>query len=440
MDSPVYAQIEQNDIPQDSLPELNLENDFQDRFFKALAERGIENYDKAIDLLINIEEEVKDEPVVYYQMGLNYFDLEQFDLAQLNLEKARTLKPDDEDITEAVFNVKLKKNMYQSAIAEAAKLSKTNFEYLEVIASLYLKLQNFDKALFYLYMSEQALGYSVGKDNMREEIYRDYQNHDKAIKYYKERQDNEPYNPYNLYRLAYYQLQNNQLNEALMSLEKLKAQHPLFTKAYVLETDIHLKNNQPDKAFETLKVVVNDRFLEEIYKVEAIEYVKAFVAKNPEYREQFIQVLDMASQQAEDSATNLDLGLYYYDTDKPKSLVNFKKALEQNPQDYEILKRISILEYQLGRYEEALQTAEESLEIYPTQVVFMLVKANVLAAQTQYNEAKSVLEEAEMYIFEENEVMLMLYESLSQVYRGLGEAEQAKTYQNKADNLKSKLN
>jgi tetratricopeptide (TPR) repeat protein len=223
-------------------------------------------------------------------------------------------------------------------------------------------------------------------------------------------------------------------------LEQLKAQHPLFTKAYVLETDIHLKNNQPDKAFETLKVVVNDRFLEEIYKVEAIEYVKAFVAKNPEYREQFIQVLDMASQQAEDSATNLDLGLYYYDTDKPKSLVNFKKALEQNPQDYEILKRISILEYQLGRYEEALQTAEESLEIYPTQVVFMLVKANVLAAQTQYNEAKSVLDEAEMYIFEENEVMLMLYESLSQVYDGLGEAEQAKTYQNKADNLKSKLN
>jgi tetratricopeptide (TPR) repeat protein len=435
-----YAQIENDEVPQDTLPALNLQNNFQPRFFEALSQRGIENYDKAIGILRSIENDVKDEPVVYFQLGLNYTDLEQYEKALTSLEKARALKPGDYDIAEAIFKVRREQKFYQSAIEAAFVLVKKNKAYLEIIAALYFELKNFEKALEYLEMSDLASGYSAPKDQMREEIYRSYGNYKEAIKYYKRREAQEPYNPLNLYRLAIYQSENQDYQEALISLELLKQKHPLFTRAYVLETAIFLKDNQPEKALDALKVVVSDRFLEEKFKVEAIEYFKIFVESNPEYQDQFIQLLDVASEKAEESATNLDLGMYYFETDKPKALSNFRKALEQNPQDYEILKRISILEYQLGKYDKALQTSENAMEIYPTQVVFMLVKANVMIAQAQYNTAESVLLEAQSYIFEENESMLMLYESLARTYEGLGELEKAMGFKKKADELKSKLN
>ena len=435
-----FAQIENDEVPQDSLPALNLQNNFQPRFFQALSARGIENYDKAVEILSAIESDIKDEPVVYFHLGLNYADLKEYSKAILNLEKARNLKPNDYDITEVIFKVRKDQRQFQSAIDEAMTLVKKDEGYFEVIASLYLELQNFEKALYFLDMSDSAVGFSSAKDKMRYHIFKSYDNPEAAIKYYKRRETEEPYNPLNLYRLAYFQAEDQQYDNSLISLELLKEKHPLFTRAYVLETDVRLKNAQPGKALEALEIVVTDRFLEEKYKIEAIEYFKAFVKSNPEYQDDFIQLLDVASQKAEESATNLDLGMFYFETDKPRALSNFKKALEQNPQDYEILKRISILEYQLENYNDAYQTAENALEIYPTQVVFMLVKANVLIAQAQYNEAKSVLTEAQSYIFEENESMLMLFESFTRTYEGLGESNKAMDYKQKAEELKSKLN
>lgn len=436
----LFAQVEGDEIPQDSIPQLTTQNNFQEDFFKALSERGIENYSKAIEILSKIEKDTKNEPVVYFQLGLNYFDLEKFDKALENLDLAQNFKPDDLDIKEAIFKVYEQQKNYPKAVEYAQGLAKTKPEYHEILANIYLITQNYEKALLALDQADKILGYDANKDKLRELIYEASEKFDLAIDYYKNRRDYEPYNPIHNYRLIQFLMRSKAYEEALAESKKALESHPRFTRFYVLQTQVFLKVNQPQQSLSALKEVVTDRFLEETYKVEAIEYFKTYVETHPEVQDGFIQLLNLASNEAEDSASDLDLGLYYFESDKPKALNSFKKALEQNPQDFEILKRIAMLEYQLGNFENALQTAENALDIYPTQVVFMLVKAQVLMAQTQYNEAKSVLIEAQSYVFEENQNMLMLYESLSGVYEGLGETEKAMDYKNKADTLKSKLN
>lgn len=436
----LVAQIEGNEIPQDSIPVPKTEDHFQADFFQALSQRGIENYSKAIEILSKIEKDTKDEPVVYFQLGLNYLDLEQYEKSLSNLEKARALRPDDYDITEAIFKVYEQQKNYIKAVEYAEALAKINPEYHEILANIYLITQNYNKALSALDQADKMQGYDALKDRLREVIYEASEAYNLAIAYYKKRRAFEPYNPIHSYRLIQFLMRNNAYEEALAESQKALESHPRFTRFYVLQTQVFLKLNQPQPSLSALKEVVTDRFLEETYKVEAIEYFKTYVETHPELQEDFIQLLNLASDQAEDSASDLDLGLYYFESDKPKALANFKKALEQNPQDFEILKRIAILEYQLGNFEEALETAENALDIYPTQVVFMLVKGQVLIAQTQYNAAKSVLIDAQTYIFEENQNMLMLYEGLSLVYKGLGDTEKAADYKNKADALKSKLN
>ena len=62
----------------------------------------------------------------------------------------------------------------------------------------------------------------------------------------------------------------------------------------------------------------------------------------------------------------------------------------------------------------------------------MLIKGKSLLNLTQYNKAKKVLLEALSYTFEENEMMLDIYKSLSSVYQNLNDTENAQIYQNKA--------
>ncbi|QTY26859.1 tetratricopeptide repeat protein [Flavobacterium sp. CS20] len=434
----INAQIEQEIEPQDSVIPVNNNKDFQPKFFKALSERGIENYKKAAEILETLKAEHSDKAVVFFQLGLNYFDLEQYNLALEHLQKADELKPNDFDIREALFRVYYQQKNYAKALELASDLALKKSEYYEILANLYLTTEQYKKALEALEKADQKQGFDAHKDQLREVIFEAYDKQKFAISYYQKRIELEPYNPLNAYRLTRFLMQENQYHEALKVLENLIENHPRFTRAYVLKTQVYLKLDQVEQAFDALEAVVSDRFLEENYKVQAIEYIKSFVEKNPEYQDKFVQVLNVASETAENSASFLDLGLFYFENDKPRALENFKKALSQNPQDFQILRYVGVLELQLNRPQATIETAEKALEIYPTQAVFMLIKGQALLELTQYNFAETVLLEAESYIFEENDMMLKLYETLQKVYVGLNNEAQSKLYQSKAEELKNK--
>lgn len=436
----LHAQIEQDIEEPDSLLNIQRQSEFQPLFFKALSERGIENYDKAVQTLEKLLKDYQDKPELYFQLGLNYFDLEKYNLALEQFEKAQDLKPEDINIQEAIFKVYEQQKQYDKAIEIAEILAQNNPEYYEILANLFLINKQHQKALEALDKADEKQGFDAHKDQLREVIFKDYAQPEVAVNYYKKRIDLEPYNPMNAYRLISFLINDKDFETALMESKTTLENHPRFSRFYVLQVDIYLKLNQTDEAFKALETVVKDRFLEEKYKVEAIDTMKDYIESHPEFQNDFVQLLNIASQTAEDSSSYLDLGLYYFETDKPKALGNFKKALNQNPQDFQIWKNIAVLQFQIGQYQESLKTSNEALEIYPTQVVFMLIKGQSLIKLTQYNEAQVVLLDALSYLFEENEMMLNIYESLSLVYNNLNETETAKAYQNKADDLKQKLN
>lgn len=436
----LLAQIKQNIEEPDSIMSADTKNEFQPLFFKALSERGIENYDKAVSTLEELMKDDQDKPEVYFQLGLNYFDLEQYNLALERFEKARELKPDDFDIQEAIFKVYEQQKKYDKTIDIAKTLAPKKPEYFEILANIYLITKQYQKALSALDKADDKQGYDVHKDQLREIIFKSYARPEVAVNYYEKRIDLEPFNPMNAYRLVSFLIKDKALEKALKESKLALESHPRFSRFYVLQVDIYLKLNQVDQAFKALETVVTDRFLEEKYKVDAIDRMKNYIESHPEFQRDFVQVLNIASQTAEDASSYLDLGLYYFESDKPKALDNFKKALAQNPQDFQIWKNIAVLQYQLSQFEELVETTNQALEIYPTQAVFMLIKGQSLIQLAQYNEAKTVLLEALSYLFEENEMMLDVYESLNLVYKNLNEIETAKTYQNKADELKQKLN
>src|SRR5690606_34714023 len=74
----------------------NVTDAFQENFFEALKQKGIENYEKAITALLQCEKIEPENPVVHFELGKNYRFLENYDAAIQSLQKANRLKPNQE--------------------------------------------------------------------------------------------------------------------------------------------------------------------------------------------------------------------------------------------------------------------------------------------------------------------------------------------------------
>jgi len=203
---------------------------------------------------------------------------------------------------------------------------------------------------------------------------------------------------------------------------------------------VYLEENQPDEAFKYSKKVLSNNALDETIKTQLIQSLKVFVANNPSYQASFLQLLDVAIEEGESSASNEERGEYFMQRDAIRALEYYQKALIDQPNNFELHQKIIVLQLKQEAFQEALVSAENAIEVFPSQAVFYYFKGRALYSAAQYDEAISVLEEGLDYLFETSLLEIDLLELLSETYSKLGNATQAETYRTKANNAKKVLN
>lgn len=177
--SDIYAQIDFNKKPDDDLG--NVEDKFQELFFEALKQKGIENYQRAIDALLKCEELNKEEAVIYLELGKNYSQLEQFNLAEEALLKGLKITPQNEWLLDQLYEVYTQQNNIPKAIETVKKLVEVHPDYKQDLATLYIRQKQFDDALKLLDELDKNLGSSPVRNNMRNEIYKQTAGDDSQI-------------------------------------------------------------------------------------------------------------------------------------------------------------------------------------------------------------------------------------------------------------------
>ena len=65
-----YAQVDFNKKPDDDLGDVA--DEYQELFFEALKQKGIENYDRAIEALLKCEKLDDSDAALYFELGKNY--------------------------------------------------------------------------------------------------------------------------------------------------------------------------------------------------------------------------------------------------------------------------------------------------------------------------------------------------------------------------------
>ena len=269
---------------QNSPEEVALEkDDFEDSFYEALKQKGIENYDKAI---IELEKCLKIQPnnaTIYFELGKNYLEEKEYKKAYESFEKATKSDPSNRWFWAGMYDVCYETKEFEKAIPIVLKLIEFKKEYKEELVSLYMNTNQFDNALELI----NELNDQVGKLEMRNiykaQILEDPKyNSSERINLLNQIKKN-PKEESNYVALIFLYNKENQEEMAQEIAKKLELEIPNSDWAKVSLFKFHLKNNDGENAVKAMNFVLGSLKIDQKIKHRMLNEFLLFIKDKPQY-------------------------------------------------------------------------------------------------------------------------------------------------------------
>ncbi len=153
--------------------ELTLEeysDAFQESFFEALKQKGIENYEKAIDLFLECKKIDKETPALDFEIGKSFLALRKYDQAEGYLFTAVQKSPDNQWYLFELYRSYFFQHKNDKALQTVKKLVAIDEQYNEELINLYVNVKDYDKALALIDEIDNKKGKSTQRDSLRRRI------------------------------------------------------------------------------------------------------------------------------------------------------------------------------------------------------------------------------------------------------------------------------
>lgn len=429
-------EINQNEVNRDDLGDVS--DQFQEYFFEALAQEAIENPEKAISALEKCLKLDESNFAALFLMGKNYAKLEAVSKAESYLMKAlEQAEPDQKKyVHQVLYQLFTQNKAFEKAIEQALILSENNSNYQQELINLYHITKQYDKALNQLQQFDQRYGYSDSRDQQRFVIYRSQNDEKAAISYFQNRlkKNLKDKNAYRFLNRIY--LNRNEFENVIDLSLKAQENLPEFVDVLPSLSLAYIKTEQKDLAKKYAEKTLNNPMIAEKEKVEVINAYRIYAEQNAEIKQDLISLLDQAITSEKNTSSQKELGNFYKEKDPEKALGHYREALRNKPNDFKLYKEILNLELYLGKFEDALNTSEQALSVYPSQAIFYYTQAAALFELNQTQKSIDQLEMSLSLLIDNKQLELQIYELYLKIYQAEENAEKMKFYQEKIKRLK----
>ncbi|AXP80547.1 tetratricopeptide repeat protein [Mariniflexile rhizosphaerae] len=430
-----YAQVDFNKKPDDDLG--NVEDKFQELFYEALKQKGIENYDRSVDALLKCIELDNSVPVLYYELGKNYMKLKNFGAAEDALKKAVSKAPDNEWFLDALYGFYMEQSEFDKAIKTVKQLVKFHTDYKENLAALYVKTKEYKDALKILDELDAEFGISVERDFMRNQIYEATGRKKDQIKNLEARVEDNPDKESNYLQLIFRYSENNEQEKAFETAKELLKINPNSQIVHLALYKFYLDDNNAEKAIESMKIVVKSPEIKPEAKLKVLTDFVQFVGNNPQYEADLVEATALVDN-SNSSKTLTELGQYYLvKSNKPKALEYFESALKIDGENFNVLRNVLLLYIDLQKFNLAEKKSYEVIQKYPAQPLFYLINGVALNQLNQPKKAADVLETGLDFIIDDNKMEIDFYNQLSISYSLLSNTAKAKAFSDKVKQLET---
>jgi len=417
--------------------DLGIVNDvFQEHFFEALKQKGIENYELALTALRKAELASKKAtaglPVIYFERGKNLYQLKRYDEAEDALKSALALTGDKMEVLEVLYEVYYKKRAYPEAIEIVEKLVKEDADYKEHLANLYLRNKQFDEALNVLDEIDASWGESAYRNALRKQIYKATGNSNKVIEVLETKLSENPKNEKEYLNLIYLYSEQGNTKKAFETAKALLKNNPKSEKVHLALYKFYLEEDKTQEALQSLEVVFSSNEIPKETKYKAWTDFIQFVTQNPSFEPQ----LDKFAENLNEGPYLDFLGSYYSSKgEKEKALTYFSRGVKNDPDNFNLIKNTILLQIDTKKYNEAAQLSEEALAFFPAQALLYLLNGVANNELNNYQNAIDSLEMGVDFILENPKMERDFYLQLSKAYQGKGNTQKASDFQQKAQKV-----
>ncbi|WP_412464825.1 tetratricopeptide repeat protein [Flavobacterium mekongense] len=427
----LLAQTEPEDV-------AAVDDKFQNFFYESLKQKGIENYDKAIEALEKCKELEPNNAVVYFELGKNYLAQKKYKDAYDNFEKVTQMDPKNRWAWVGMYDVCYDTHDYNQAIIIVQKLIEFKADYKEDLTSLYMNTQQFDKALELINELNEKVGRSDKRDLYKADILRDakYQTAEKnnlldQIKKF-------PKDESNYISLIYLYSQSNQEEKALEIAKKLEKEIPTSDWAQVSLFKFHLNNGDGDNAVKAMNIVLPSKKIDPKIKHRILNEFLLFAKNNPKYEPDLDKAIAYFDNDKEIKVAKEIAKFYVSKADWPKAVKYFEMHLKNAPEDMESLLLLLQAYTENNQFEVLAKKAEELTQLFPTQPQFYYYAGLAYNQLKSFKKATDILETGLDFVIDDTALEINFNIQLGEAYNGLGDMKKKEKYFTKANELINK--
>ncbi|WP_298136106.1 tetratricopeptide repeat protein [Flavobacterium sp.] len=416
----------------------SVSDDFENYFFESLKQKGIENYDKAIDALERCKDLQPNNGVVYFELGKNYLSQKKYKEAYDNFEKATEIDPKNRWAWVGMYDVCYDTSDFNQAIIIVEKLVEFKVDYKEDLVSLYMKTQQFDKALLLINELNETVGKSEKRELYKADILKDakYQGSEKADLLEKIKKN--PKEESNYVELIYMYSKSNQEEKALEVAKQLEKEIPTSDWAQVSLFKFHLNNNDGDKAVKAMNIVLGSLKIDKKIKHRILNEFLIFSRNNPKYEADLEKAISYFEDDKEVQVAK-EIGKFYQNK---KDWINatkyYEKHLSSVKEDMETILLLLQAYTESANFEKLAKVSEDQMQLFPTQPQLYYYNGLANNQLKNYKKAKDALESGIDFVLDDVALEINFNIQFGEAFSGLGDMKKKELYFTKANELLKK--
>jgi len=413
-------------------------DEFQDAFYDALREKGIENYDRAIIALEKCAALQPENAAVQNEFGKNYLALKQYDKAYAAFEKASKLDTKNRWYVAGMYDVLYQTKDYSKAIPIVQQLITFRPEYKEDLVSLYMNTQQFDKALALIDELNATVGKSEKRELYRAQIMRDakfqapeQENLESAIR-------QNPKDESNYLQLIDLYNESGQSAKALAVEQQLQQNLPDSDWAQITSFKNYLDNQDGASAMKALSRVLPNPRIDNKIKHRMLNEMLIFAQGKPQFDDGLEKAVGSFTSD-KDVAVAREVGKFYHTKQDWAHAARFYQLqLTRDPEDVDTGVLLLQVYEKMQAYDKMTSLGEDMLDKFPLQPQFYLYAGAGYAGKGDAKKAKDLLESGLDYIVDNPEMEADFQSRLSAVYTQLHDPVKADTAKKRAQLLQQR--
>ncbi len=419
--------------PESIVPETDK---FEDYFYESLKQKGIENYDKAIEALEECSKIKPNDAIVYFELGKNYLASKEYERAYHSFEKATQIDSTNKWFWLGMYDVNYQTKNYNRAIDVVNKLIEFDEIYKEDLVSLYMNTQQFDKALHLINELNDKIGKSDRRELYKTQILSQGKYQNAEIANLIDQINKYPKVESNYTALIKLYSENNENEKALETTRKLEAEIPTSEWAQIGLFKHYVDHNEGRKAINSMNMVLASAKIDAKIKHRILNEFLIFVDTNPQYASDLEKAISYFDTDPDINVVK-EIGKYYHNKKQwDKAVQYYEKTLKNNlGEDLETNLLLFQAYTETKKFDVLAQKATAMVEIFPTQPQFYYFAGLANNQLKQFKKAKEMLEMGMDYLVGERVLEINFNIQLGEAYNGLGDFKKKELYFSKADEL-----